>query len=542
MIGSGPAGLACAHDLALMGYPVTIFEAAPVAGGMLRLGVPEYRLPRALIQLEVNAILSLGVELQDQRAARPRLHARRPEGRRASRRSSSESARCAAATSTIPGTELDGVLRGDRLPAQRQPRLQGRDGPARRRHRRRQRGPRRRAHGGARRRAGEPPAQPLHRPGARRGAQRRPLRRARGDRLLPRVGERDARREGGDRGGDARGHPVPPPGRAQAPRRREGDGDRRRVPRRSPASSTRPGRFSPQFVEGSETIFPTDTVIIAIGQTGDFSFLRPEDGIETRAAAGSSSTPRRSRRPRPGVYAGGDAAFGPRIAINADRRRKERRRGRSTSTSAAGRARGATSPSRSTSTPATSGTSTSRGSRARSRRRGPISRRIGIAEVEECFGEREARREGNALPALLDQHDLRAGSGGGDRVHPLRRLPGHLPGGLHRDPAGGAGHRAPAEARRARADPRRTAARAARSSSRTRRPASAAASAPRAARWARSPCRASTRRRTPLPEDPESLARNRRRPVRAGATSSAASASAPAPRRRPDPASSRSTT
>src|SRR5512141_267630 len=64
VVGSGPAGLACAHDLALMGYPVTIFEAAPVAGGMLRLGVPEYRLPRALIQLEVNAILSLGVELK----------------------------------------------------------------------------------------------------------------------------------------------------------------------------------------------------------------------------------------------------------------------------------------------------------------------------------------------------------------------------------------------------------------------------------------------------------------------------------------------
>src|SRR5512146_900528 len=64
VVGSGPAGLACAHDLALLGYPVTIFEAAPVPGGMLRLGVPEYRLPRALIQLEINAILSLGVELR----------------------------------------------------------------------------------------------------------------------------------------------------------------------------------------------------------------------------------------------------------------------------------------------------------------------------------------------------------------------------------------------------------------------------------------------------------------------------------------------
>src|SRR6476469_4311373 len=64
IIGSGPAGLACAHDLALLGYPVTIFEAAPVAGGMLRLGVPEYLLPRDLIQLEINTILSLGVELR----------------------------------------------------------------------------------------------------------------------------------------------------------------------------------------------------------------------------------------------------------------------------------------------------------------------------------------------------------------------------------------------------------------------------------------------------------------------------------------------
>ncbi|MHC4769682.1 MAG: FAD-dependent oxidoreductase, partial [Planctomycetota bacterium] len=64
VIGAGPAGLAAAHDLALHGYPVTIFEAQPVAGGMLRLGIPEYRLPRELINLEVNAILSLGVELR----------------------------------------------------------------------------------------------------------------------------------------------------------------------------------------------------------------------------------------------------------------------------------------------------------------------------------------------------------------------------------------------------------------------------------------------------------------------------------------------
>lgn len=64
VIGAGPAGLSCAHDLALLGYEVAVFEAQSVAGGMLRLGIPEYRLPRELIRLEINAILSLGVELK----------------------------------------------------------------------------------------------------------------------------------------------------------------------------------------------------------------------------------------------------------------------------------------------------------------------------------------------------------------------------------------------------------------------------------------------------------------------------------------------
>src|SRR3989304_747764 len=53
VVGAGPAGLACAHDLALMGYAVTVFEAMPMAGGMLALGIPEYRLPRALVQAEI---------------------------------------------------------------------------------------------------------------------------------------------------------------------------------------------------------------------------------------------------------------------------------------------------------------------------------------------------------------------------------------------------------------------------------------------------------------------------------------------------------
>ena len=64
IIGAGPSGLTAAQDLIQNGYPVTIFEAMPVAGGMLRLGVPEYRLPTEIIEREVQDIVDLGVDLK----------------------------------------------------------------------------------------------------------------------------------------------------------------------------------------------------------------------------------------------------------------------------------------------------------------------------------------------------------------------------------------------------------------------------------------------------------------------------------------------
>src|SRR5579863_4749760 len=60
VVGSGPVGLSAAHDLAWMGYAVTIFEAAPAAGGMLRLGIPEYRLPRSVVDAQIREILETG--------------------------------------------------------------------------------------------------------------------------------------------------------------------------------------------------------------------------------------------------------------------------------------------------------------------------------------------------------------------------------------------------------------------------------------------------------------------------------------------------
>ncbi len=64
VVGSGPAGLSAAYYLALDGFPVTIFEAAPQAGGLLRLGIPAYRLPRDILDRDLLNITSLGVEIR----------------------------------------------------------------------------------------------------------------------------------------------------------------------------------------------------------------------------------------------------------------------------------------------------------------------------------------------------------------------------------------------------------------------------------------------------------------------------------------------
>jgi NADH-quinone oxidoreductase subunit F len=64
VIGAGPSGLTAARDLALRGYAVTVFESYPEAGGMLRWGIPEYRLPRDILGREIQDVLDLGVELR----------------------------------------------------------------------------------------------------------------------------------------------------------------------------------------------------------------------------------------------------------------------------------------------------------------------------------------------------------------------------------------------------------------------------------------------------------------------------------------------
>ncbi len=64
VIGAGPAGLSCAFQLARRGFPVTVFEAFDKPGGMLRYGIPPYRLPRDVLDAEINAITKMGVEIK----------------------------------------------------------------------------------------------------------------------------------------------------------------------------------------------------------------------------------------------------------------------------------------------------------------------------------------------------------------------------------------------------------------------------------------------------------------------------------------------
>jgi NADPH-dependent glutamate synthase beta subunit-like oxidoreductase len=64
VIGSGPAGLSCAYQLARRGYPVTVFEAFPRLGGMLRYGLPAYRMPREILDAEIRRLADLGIEFR----------------------------------------------------------------------------------------------------------------------------------------------------------------------------------------------------------------------------------------------------------------------------------------------------------------------------------------------------------------------------------------------------------------------------------------------------------------------------------------------
>jgi NADPH-dependent glutamate synthase beta subunit-like oxidoreductase len=327
IVGAGPAGLSCAHDLALLGYRVTIFEAAPVVGGMLYQGVPEYRLSRDLIRAEVDQILALGVELK----TNWRLGSDFTVGDL--RRNGFASVFLALGASRgrelgIPGVTLDGVINGvDFL-------LNANLGY------RVVLGERVVVIGGgnvaidvartALRYAApeeatplpEPAEQLLHtwgydnafidaaRTALRLGARHVALVSLETHAQMPAAPEevREAEEEG----------------IALVP----GRGPKAILGRNGRVSGLETiqvaslfdagGRFNPAFVEGTEQRIPADTIILAVGQRPDTDCLAADREIQLTPRGLVQIDPRTLATSMPGVYCGGDLAFGPRIVIEAE--------------------------------------------------------------------------------------------------------------------------------------------------------------------------------------------------------------------------------
>ena len=185
VIGAGPAGLSAAYCLRLQGHDVTVLETLPAAGGMLRYGIPEYRLPRHVLEREIRDDRGRGGSDRDRRArgidrrpARPGLR-RSPRGGRGPQ----------GTEAPDPGRRRRGRVDRDEVPAGGEPRSAGAGGQARRGARRRQRRLRLRSGGSA--------------AGRRRGTYR-----------LPGVQRRNAGERRGDTSrGKKRGSPSNPPRR-----------------------------------------------------------------------------------------------------------------------------------------------------------------------------------------------------------------------------------------------------------------------------------------------------------------------------------------
>jgi formate dehydrogenase beta subunit len=314
VIGAGPAGLTCAHDLALLGHEVVIFDAASVAGGMLRLGVPEYRLPRELIDLEIQSILALG----------PTLKLNQALGRDftiADLRRDFDAVFIGIGTYNsrklnVEGEQMDGVLRavdflinvnlgGYNLDLGKRILVIGGGNVAMDVAR-------------TAARLGQPAqsggdidvALDVARSARRLGATQEVhclVVEARSEMLADPVEIAEA----GEEGIVVHNHVAPK--RVVGANGRATGVETLDVAR---AFDER-GRFNPQLIPGTEKVWECDSVIVSIGQTGELAWVRPEDGIQVTPRGTLAVNQETLATSAPGVFAGGDIAFGPRLIVNA---------------------------------------------------------------------------------------------------------------------------------------------------------------------------------------------------------------------------------
>ena len=330
VIGSGPAGMSAAHDLALLGYPVTIFEAAAVPGGMMHLGIPEYRLPRDVLQAQIREILDLGPELKlNKRLGRDfTLDDLRRGGYKAVLMAFGLHR---SRELNLPGNELDGVVKGIdfllnvnlgyRFEVGKKVVVIG----------------------------GGNVAIDVARSAVR--EQQQKLVTDMASVVLPNEltsSEADvAMKEFMDvsraalRMGAREVQLVCLESREEMPASEEEiheglqEGMKLRPSLGPKQFVGRDGklaglevvkcisvfdeskRFNPKFAAGTEFVIPCDTVILAIGQASDLSFLKPEDGIETTRQGTLKINADTLMTTAAGIFAAGDIAFGPRLIINA---------------------------------------------------------------------------------------------------------------------------------------------------------------------------------------------------------------------------------
>ncbi len=121
IVGSGPSGLTAASDLAQLGYAVTVFEALHAIGGVLRYGIPEYRLPKAIVDEDVEHLERMGVEFQTRRDHRQDDHDRPAPRRGGLLRRVRRHRGGLPDVHGDPGREPQGRLLGQRVPHPRQP-------------------------------------------------------------------------------------------------------------------------------------------------------------------------------------------------------------------------------------------------------------------------------------------------------------------------------------------------------------------------------------------------------------------------------------
>ncbi|MEA3336487.1 MAG: FAD-dependent oxidoreductase [Chloroflexota bacterium] len=336
VMGSGPAGLGCAHDLAMLGHHVTIFDSAPASGGMLRTGIPLYRLDRDLLDAEIRSIIDLGVNLRldtviGEEVTLDYLRVNYDAVFLGTGLGEGRSLR-------IPGADLDGVLKavdfllnvnmGYRVDLGEKVIVIGGGNVAADAARMALR----------QQQAGETPLA---------DADQRKLEAQAASSMAP--GEDESLHAAVDvartavRLGAPEVQMIALESWAELPASeieveesleegvqiQPGFGPHEILGQNGTVVGLQTldvakvfdenGRFNPEFVENSERIWPCDTIILAIGQAADLSYLGENHGIEVSPRGLIVADTETGATTAPGVYAGGDVVYGPRILIDAVR-------------------------------------------------------------------------------------------------------------------------------------------------------------------------------------------------------------------------------